>query len=272
MPEITVLMPVRNGGKYIKDAIDSVLQQSFEDFEFLIMDDGSTDNTVDVILSYSDSRIRLVKRRPDFVGSLNEGLSLARGIFIARMDADDIMHSERLRIQHKRMIRYPEITLCSTWIKPFADNDCPLPVNKQGDGFVKNPMLQMLQANIFAHPSIMMRKSFLQKHNLRYQEYPLAEDYKLWTEIAKAGGHFYIEPQFLLNYRVSSTQITATKKEAMLEQTVIVKKEILDYLLRSRENNQILLKLYEDMTTLEQEKLVHPNDTFQLFWHILNKI
>ena len=102
MPEITVLMPVRNGEKYIKNAIDSVLNQTLTDFEFLIIDDGSTDRTVKIIQDYADERIHLVKRKHQFIQNLNEGLQLASGAYIARMDADDIMHTERLRIHGLR--------------------------------------------------------------------------------------------------------------------------------------------------------------------------
>ena len=108
MPEITVLMPVRNGERYIKESIDSVLNQTLTDFEFLIIDDGSTDRTVEIIQGYTDKRIRLVRKEHQFIQNLNEGLELASGSYIARMDADDIMHSERLRIQLKRMKKNPE--------------------------------------------------------------------------------------------------------------------------------------------------------------------
>ncbi|MCS2384182.1 glycosyltransferase family 2 protein [Bacteroides thetaiotaomicron] len=103
MPEITVLMPVRNGEKYIKDAINSVLRQTLTDFELLIIDDGSIDRTVEIIQGYTDQRIRLEKREHQFIPNLNEGIKLASAPYIARMDADDIMHTERLRIQLKRM-------------------------------------------------------------------------------------------------------------------------------------------------------------------------
>ena len=92
MPEITVLMPVRNGEKYIKDAINSVLRQTLTDFELLIIDDGSTDRTVEIIQGYTDQRIRLEKREHQFIPNLNEGIKLASAPYIARMDADDIMH------------------------------------------------------------------------------------------------------------------------------------------------------------------------------------
>ena len=109
MPEITVLMPVRNGERYIKESIDSVLNQTLTDFEFLIIDDGSTDRTVEIIQGYTDKRIRLVRKEHQFIQNLNEGLELASGSYIARMDADAIMHTERLRIQLKRMKKNPDI-------------------------------------------------------------------------------------------------------------------------------------------------------------------
>ena len=87
MPEITILMPVRNGEKYIKESIDSILKQTFTDFELLIMDDGSTDRTVERIERYTDERIRLIRRKHNFIRNLNEGLELALGAYIARMDA-----------------------------------------------------------------------------------------------------------------------------------------------------------------------------------------
>lgn len=121
MPEITVLMPVRNGERYIKESIDSVLNQTLTDFEFLIIDDGSTDRTVEIIQGYTDKRIRLVRKEHQFIQNLNEGLELASGSYIARMDADDIMHTERLRIQLKRMKKNPDITVCGTYKQEYGN-------------------------------------------------------------------------------------------------------------------------------------------------------
>ena len=96
---VSVLMPVFNGEKWIAEAIDSVLNQSYTDFELLILNDGSTDSTEQVILSYKDKRIKYVKRNHDFISALNDGLRMAQGKYIARMDADDVMHPDRLKIQ-----------------------------------------------------------------------------------------------------------------------------------------------------------------------------
>jgi glycosyltransferase involved in cell wall biosynthesis len=99
--KISILMPVYNGEKYLREAIDSILNQTFTDFEFLIVDDGSTDNSVEIINSYQNSRINLVKndKNEGLVYTLNRGLSLAKGEYIARMDCDDISLPERLKKQ-----------------------------------------------------------------------------------------------------------------------------------------------------------------------------
>lgn len=84
-------MPVYNASRYLRDCIDSILSQSFTDFELLIVDDGSTDDSVEIIRSYSDSRIRLIENKHDYIGSINLLLQEARGKYIARMDADDVI-------------------------------------------------------------------------------------------------------------------------------------------------------------------------------------
>ncbi|GHV18429.1 glycosyl transferase [Bacteroidia bacterium] len=271
MPEITVLMPVKNGWKYIREAIDSVLLQSFKDFEFIIIDNGSTDRTVSIIKSYGDPRIHLLEQKSDFIKALNKGLSLAKGKYIARMDADDIMHSERLRIQHKRMEYNPDIAVCSTWAKSFKDDGSLHPPFQFGNGYIEHATLQLLRGNILVHPSVMMRKMFLDEHKLKYRNYPQTESYKLWFEIVKCGGRLYVEPQYLLNFRISDTQVSFIKKESISEQTIVIKKEILSYLLENIDNNKILLKLYKAMVELEKEETITPNDTFQFFWGVLNK-
>ena len=103
-PKITVLMPVYNAGKYLREAIDSILNQSFSDFEFLIINDGSTDNSKNIIESYNDQRIKFIEndKNSGVIFSLNRGLDLAKGGYIARMDADDISLRDRLKIQGLR--------------------------------------------------------------------------------------------------------------------------------------------------------------------------
>ena len=271
MPEITVLMPVRNGEAFIKESIDSVLCQSFTDFELLIMDDGSTDGTVNIIQSYQDKRIRFEKRNHNFIKNLNEGLSLAQGNYIARMDADDRMHSERLRIQLKRMKQNPDITLCSSWTKPFKTDGTLLAPFQFGEYFSENPILQMLLGNFISHPSVMIKKEFLTVNKLEYQNYPHTEDYKLWFEIAKLGGKIFVEPQHLLYFRVSETQVTAIHREEMFNQAARIKEEILSYLLIEKSNKK-LLSLHRRLMDVKKDNLVSANEIFSFFYNILKKV
>ena len=271
MPEITVLMPVRNGEQYIKEAIDSVLNQTLTDFEFLIIDDGSTDRTVEIIQGYTDKRIRLIRKEHQFIQNLNEGLELASGSYIARMDADDIMHTERLRIQLKRMKKNPDITVCGTWAKIFSDKGNERNVSHLGYGIIHEPILELLKYNMILHPSVMIKKEFLLNHHIKYQNYPCVEDYKLWFDIAKAGGILFVEPQELLMFRRSDTQVTVTKKEEMSLGSIRLRKEILLYLL-SAYNNKALNSLLSDFENLEKNKWMSNEDIFRFFVNLFNRM
>lgn len=271
MPEITVLMPVRNGEKYIKDTINSVLKQTLADFEFLIIDDGSTDRTVEIIQEYEDKRIRLIKRDHQFISNLNEGLKLASGTYIARIDADDIMHTERLRIQLKRMKKNPEITVCGSWAKIFGDGGSKMSFSHIGYGIIQQPILELLKHNILLHPSVMIKKEFLLNHQIEYQDYPFVEDYKMWFDIAKAGGVLYVEPQELLMFRVSDTQVTSTNKEEMHLSSIHLRKEILLYLL-SFYNNKTFNHLLVDFENLEKSNLISNDEVFRIFINIFYKM
>ena len=271
MPEITVLMPVWNREEYIKESIDSVLNQSFSDFELLIMDDGSKDRTIDIIKTYDDPRIRLEEREHDFIKNLNEGISLAKGNFIARMDSDDIMHHERLRIQLKRMKANPDIDICGTWIKPFDDEGNYNNHVNIGEYFIEDPILEFLRSNFLMHPTVMIRKNILLDNNLKYQDYYRTEDYKLWFEIAKAGCRFFIEPQILLYYRNSDKHmnIACNEKQSLFRKRI--KKEILDFLL-SKYSKDTFKKIYLNMNKIEKEGFISGDDIAMFFYNLLHKI
>lgn len=271
MPEITILMPVRNGEKYIKESIDSILKQTFTDFELLIMDDESTDRTVEIIERYTDERIRLIRRKHNFIQNLNEGLKLALGTYIARMDADDIMHTERIRIQLKRMKKNPDITVCGTWAKIFSDIGNEKIVSHLGYEIIHKPVLELLKYNMLLHPSVMIKKDFIFNHHIEYQNYPYVEDYKLWFDIAKAGGTLFVEPQELMMLRRSSTQVTVIKKDEMSLGSIRLRKEILLYLL-SIYDNKTLNSLLSDFENLEKNKWMSNEDIFRFFVSLFNKI
>lgn len=208
-------MSVYNGEQYLAQAIESILQQTFTDFEFIIINDGSTDRSLQIIQDYIqiDSRIVLISREnKGLIASLNEGLDLARGKYIARMDADDISLPQRLERQYQVMKQNPEVIVCGSWVnKLIADSSTVPNSHIQVTKFYTNDKAikaMLIRACCFAHPAVMLCASKLQKYNLAYQtDYLHAEDYALWVRAAKYGEFFNI-PEPLLNYRLLATSVT----------------------------------------------------------------
>lgn len=209
-PKVTVLMGVYNGEVYLQEAIDSILSQTFKDFEFLIIDDGSTDQSFEIIQSYTDPRIRVVKnlKNMKLIFTLNRGLGLAKGEYIARMDADDISLPTRLEKQVAFMKKNSNVGVCGTWTKIFVRN----PWLVQASSFVNNSekiKAELLFSNVLQHPSVMIRRSLIGSRLvvLRYPfNYPHAEDYALWASLLDQTD-FGIVEEVLLKYRLHTGQI-----------------------------------------------------------------
>ena len=180
-PKVTVLLQVFNGWRYIAGAVDSVLSQTFRDFELLIVDDGSTDDTVEIVRGFEDSRIRLVRNscRLKLSGALNRGLGLARGRYVARMDADDICLPTRLAVQSAFLDRHPEIGICGAHTQVFGMKKWEIHRAPLGAETVH---AHLFFDNPFVHPVVMLRKSLFDEHGLRYDgDYYPTEDYELWS-------------------------------------------------------------------------------------------
>ncbi len=221
MPIISIIMPVYNSSQYIREAIDSIRQQTFADFELIVVDDGSIDNSVSIVNSYDDKRIRLLLNEHDFIGSLNLGVLEARGKYIARMDADDVMLADRLQKQVDYMEQHPEIHICGSWTEVFGAEEGIIRTATYHEEIVST----MLLHNAMIHPSVMIRKSVLE-NNLYQTGYPCAEDYKLWTELASKGFRFANIPEVLLKYRRSANQVTQTRQEEMFQSTFKIQRMV----------------------------------------------
>ena len=270
-PKISVVMSAYNVEKYIREAIDSIVNQSFTDFECIIVDDGSTDGTKDTIRSYDDKRILLVENKHDFIASLNMGMKMATGKYIARMDADDIMHPDRLKIQHSIMESEPSITVCGTWMNIFGEN-----ISKRafgiGNGLIEHPLLMFLKRCFIANPSTMVRSDFLRKHRIRYEkEYIHAEDFKFWVEVAKHRGVFYVESQPLVNYRISENQVTKRKREEQKTTSERISREILYYLLdKNSEKYPELATFLNSLLELHEKEFINFTEMLQIAHRILH--
>jgi glycosyltransferase involved in cell wall biosynthesis len=211
LPYISVIMPVFNADKYLKDAIESILNQTYKNFEFLIINDGSTDRSGDIIKSYSDPRIVYIinEQNRGFTYSLNLGLNLAKGEFLARMDADDISDPTRFEKQASILDKNPEIGVCGAFAKFFGiiNVKVPLPTT---DKAIKT---RMLFGNPIIHSSVMMRSALVKEHNIQYDvNNYLTEDYELWMRLGKITKLYNLK-EYLIKYRVHDTSVSRTKEE-----------------------------------------------------------
>jgi glycosyltransferase involved in cell wall biosynthesis len=206
-PLVTVLMPVHNSEAFVVDAIESILGQTFRDFEFLIIDDGSTDRSVEIVEGYADSRIRLVcnDHQLELVRTLNRGLDLAQGKYVARMDADDISLPERLERQVDFMETNPDVGICGTWLVTMGDREGGIWSYPEGAEEIRCRLL--FHAPI-GHPTVCMRREMLVRHGLRFDEgYPHAEDYEFWI---RASGAFPLAnlDSVLLRHRIHAGSVS----------------------------------------------------------------
>lgn len=217
-PLVTVLMPVFNGGAYLGDAIESILNQSFRDFEFIIINDGSTDHTSSILHRYErrDGRICIYhQENRGLIASLNRGCSLARGKYVARMDADDISLPERLRKQVQQMEARPEIGVLGTWVEYIDNKSAPqeswrMPTSP---GFIG---WSLLFGNCLAHPSVMMRREVLERLGFYKAEALHAEDYDLWIRASVVTRIANI-PEVLLQRRVWEESVCSRYSDAQEE-------------------------------------------------------
>ena len=202
---VSVVMPVYNGAKYLDRSIQSILNQSYPDFELIMVDDGSSDNSWDILQDYAakDSRIRLLKNDQNrgISYSRNRANEIARGKYIMMMDQDDDNHPDRILKQMTYMETHPEVTVSATpdangfW---YFDTQFGAQFGTQTDEVIK---FGLFFNNILGHPNLMVRRDFLQKNNIRYNlEYKCANDYDWLLQIRDKGGVFGETPEALFIY------------------------------------------------------------------------
>ena len=209
-PKISVLLPVYNCELYIKDAIDSILNQTFTDFELLVIDDASTDKTVEIIKSYTDNRIILTQKPKNlgYTDSLNYGLSIAKGEYIARMDGDDLSLPTRFEKQVTYLDKHTDVVLCGANYSIIGTEIInKLPENND------EIQIQFIRNNCIAHPVVMLRKSILKENEIVYDvtKEP-AEDFDLWVRLLNYGKLHNLQ-EVLLNYRVHQKQVSNLQSE-----------------------------------------------------------
>ena len=227
MPEISVVIPVYNAASFLQETIDSVLCQTFSDFELLLLDDGSTDDSAGIIRSYSDPRIRFLPCSHDFAGTVSRGYSEARGKYIAQLDHDDIMMPKRLQLQYGFMEQYREIAACGGWMHCFGNHTHVIRVPLEHDRIVLN----MLLHGPILNPTGFVRRQFLADHHIRHQrEYSFYADYKFWLDVAVKSGKLANIPKILTLYRTSDGQATEKHLPGLAETAGKIRLEALEYI------------------------------------------
>jgi len=225
-PEVSVVMSVFNGELYLKEAIDSILNQTFTNFEFIIINDASTDNSRAIIENYNDERIRLLDNynNQGLPQCLNQGIRIANGKYIARMDADDISLPERLKKQVNFMEENLDIGVSGTWVKVIGAGPEWI---RQLDTDPETMRCNFIFEHQIVHPTVIMRKDLILKYNLYYDtEYVKAQDYELWC---RCGKYFKLAniDEVLLVYRQHNTaEIISVFREQQRFAEMIQLKEI----------------------------------------------
>ena len=216
-PQITVLMPVYNVSLYVKEAVESILNQTFADFELLIINDGSKDHTRDKVLKITDERIRFVENEVNIglANTLNRGIELAKGKYIARMDGDDISVLNRLQKQFDFLESHPDIDICGAGYEFFGSKNYKVMYPETNE----NIKIGLLFGCCMIIP--LYRRASIQRVGLRYdQEYFPAEDYRFWTECMFKGLKMYNIQEILFRYRMHPTQVS----EVMTNQALMTVK------------------------------------------------
>jgi len=292
IPKISVIMPVYNAENFLKDSIESILNQTFKNFEFLIINDGSTDKSLKIINSYKDKRIKVInqKKNRGVAFCMNFGIKTALGEYIARMDADDISAGSRIKMQIDFLEKNKNIDVCGSWAEIISKKTIwRYPVSGKD-----------IRSNLFFNSSIInssftVRKSKLLKYKILYDnDFIHAEDFEFWTRaIDKLT--FYNIPKVLLKYRINESSLRRKEKEInkrYIEKIYLKnfnkiglklierEKIIIDFLINNKLKikkydiviiKNLLLKIINNNKNLKIYPEKEFNDAAGYYWHLLMK-
>jgi glycosyltransferase involved in cell wall biosynthesis len=283
-PKVTVLMSVYNGEKYLREAIESILNQSYSDFEFLIIDDCSTDSSASILAEYteSDSRIYILKNKKNLglTKSLNIGLRSARGEYIARMDADDISLPNRLKTQVDFMDKHSDIGVCGSAIQAFQAKESVTSPPKDH----KRIVIGLLQDNPVAHPTVLIRTSILKEHEIFYNEdFIAAQDYELWVRLSRVT-KFENLTCVLLQYRLHGDNISLKSagqndsrfRARLMQYEYILKRRLSDvevHLVKEEFNvysdHRLMVKFISEVFKINCKTTLYSNDLLREYFLLL---
>ncbi len=221
-PDITVCMAVYNGERYLQEAIDSILNQTFENFEFLIINDGSTDNSENIILQNKDPRIRLINnlKNQGLIFTRNIGLQEAKGKYIAILDSDDIALPQRLEIQYNFMESHPDIAICGSKALQFNYVNEEVLIDVPTDYLAE----RLIFGNVFVNSSIILKRAAALQVG-GYQNYSLGEDYDLALRVSEYYPIANLN-EILVKYRIHQHNITLRENKALSQEELKIIKAL----------------------------------------------
>lgn len=220
-PTLSILMPIHNCRPYVGLAVQSILSQSFTDYELIVIDDASTDGSADEVRAINDPRVRVIRNETNLrvAGSLNNGLAIATGRYIARMDGDDLCAPGRLGAQIAYLESHPQVGVCGCWAKYFGVG---IPHVFRAPTEPHEVAAFMLFQNPLCHPSVMIRRSCLDDTGLAYDPtFTFSEDYDLWTRLEP---HTQLAnlPQVLVHIRQHPSSVSRQFADTMSAQTNVI--------------------------------------------------
>lgn len=254
-------------GNYLRESIESILNQTYSNFEFIIINDGSNNyETCNMLQEYEkkDERIKIIRNRSNIglTKSLNIGLTIAKGKYIARMDADDIAMPTRFEEQVIYMNNHEDVVVLGTQVEKFGEKQEKEPMYfidyTQGD--YQEFLINMMFCNVAnIHPTVMIRHEFLKSNDIKYDEnIKKAQDYKLWIDCISHGGRIYNLPSVLLKYRVHEDQITSKNYDEQHKYIRSISKYTIKtygFLLRNEEY-QLILDLYSSVYVTRPQEYI----------------
>jgi GT2 family glycosyltransferase len=230
-PRVSVVMGVYNGERFVREAVDSILQQTLDDLELIVVDDGSSDATPQILATIDDPRLRVLRRDENrgHPASLNEGIAAARAPLIARLDADDVAEPERLERQVAAMAAQHGLDVLGTWTTEIDADGQVI------GGFSFPPSEPLIRwvlsfTNVVFHPTVIMRRDMLRRIGGYDASVQCADDHDLFTRVLMHGGRISLLPERLLRYRRSAAQISSARLLEQERESVAVRQRYIGWL------------------------------------------
>lgn len=266
---ISVLMPVYDTNeKNIQDAIESVLNQSFADFELIILSATCSKKIQSAVRSFNDNRIHPVNELHNCTGLLAEGLKMASGKYVAFMSADAIMHVDRLKIQYSVLESEHSLMVCGSWIR-LAGSELSPDISSYG-GWIKYPLLSLLEGKYMFLPTVLMHKNYLIETGIKFNNFSYISDLEFCLAIGKQKGMIYMENQYLLYWLKGAPIGKKSEEDKKSEERIIGK--AMDYLIEINKTAWPELEMmYVALKKMYHKGLLTSKDVEGLFYDIFKK-